>query len=104
MNLLIVLAAILVSIFIFLLLMNFNYREIRLIINKVESQTGHILKKMNRTKSNEDLKLLFEEQNGINIFGFKIKSLEGLFLLRIVLSISFLIFFIVFGLFLEKNF
>src|SRR3972149_5258890 len=104
MNLLIAVAAVLVSIFIFLLLINFNYRKVRLIINKVEIQTGYILKKMNQRKSNEDLKLLFEEQNGINIFGFKIKSLEGLFLLRVVLSLSFLVFFIVFGFFLEKNF
>ncbi|MBA7688110.1 hypothetical protein ES703_96586 [subsurface metagenome] len=59
---------------------------------------------MNKTKLSEDLELLFEEQNFIKIFGFKIKSLEGLFLLRVILSLSFLIFFIVFGFFLGKNF
>ncbi|MBU4314026.1 MAG: hypothetical protein KJ821_04455, partial [Actinobacteria bacterium] len=59
---------------------------------------------MNKTKLSEDLELLFGEQNGVNIFGFKIKSLEGLFLLRVILSLSFLIFFIVFVFFLGKNF
>jgi len=104
MNLLIVMVSVLFSIFIFLLFVNINYKKVRIIINKAEIQTGHILKKMNRRKSDEDLKLLFEEQSGINIFGFKIKSLEGLFLLRIVFSLSFLVFFIVFGFFIEKNF
>lgn len=104
MNLLIVVTAVLVSVFIFLLFINFSYKKSRLIIEKIETRTGYILKKMNKTKLSEDLELLFEEQNCINIFGFKIKSLEGLFLLRVILSLSFLIFFIVFGFFLGKNF
>ncbi|MBC8388071.1 MAG: type II secretion system F family protein [Actinobacteria bacterium] len=104
MNLLIVVIAVLVSVFIFLLFINFSYKKSRLIIEKIETRTGYILKKMNKTKLSEDLELLFEEQNCINIFGFKIKSSEGLFLLRVILSLSFLIFFIVFGFFLGKNF
>jgi len=104
MNLLIVVIAVLVSVFVFLLFINFSYKKSRSIIEKIETRTGYILKKMNKTKLSEDLKLLFEEQNGVNIFGFKIKSLEGLFLLRVILSLSFLIFFIVFGFFLGKNF
>ncbi|MBU4483393.1 MAG: type II secretion system F family protein [Actinomycetia bacterium] len=104
MNLLIVVTAVLVSVFIFLLFINFSYKKSRLIIEKIETRTGYILKKMNKTKLSEDLELLFGEQNGVNIFGFKIKSLEGLFLLRVILSLSFLIFFIVFVFFLGKNF
>ena len=104
MNLLIVVTAVLVSVFVFLLFINFSHKKSRLIIEKIETRTGYILKKMNKTKLSKDLELLFEEQNFINIFGFKIKSLEGLFLLRVILSLSFLIFFIVFGFFLGKNF
>lgn len=104
MNLLLVVIAVLVSVFVFLLFINFSYKKSRLLIEKIETRTGYILKKMNKTKLSEDLELLFEEQNFIKIFGFKIKSLEGLFLLRVILSLSFLIFFIVFGFFLGKNF
>jgi len=96
--------AILVSVFVFLLFINFSYKKSRLIIEKIETRTGYILKKMNKTKLSEDLELLFEEQNEVNIFGFKIKSLEGLFLLRVTLSLSFFIFFIVFGVFFGRNF
>lgn len=104
MNLLLVVIAVLVSVFVFLLFINFSYKKSRLLIEKIETRTGYILKKMNKTKLSEDLELLFEEQNFIKIFGFKIKSLEGLFLLRVILSLSFLTFFIVFGFFLGKNF
>jgi len=104
MNFLVIIAAALVSIFIFLLLINFNHKNLSLVINKMEIQAGYIYKKMNKTKSDKDLKLLFEEQNGTNIFGIKIKSLEGLFLLRVILSVSFLIIFIFFGFFLGENF
>jgi len=104
MNLLIVVVAVLVSIFVFFLIINFDYKNARLIVNAVETRTGYILKKMNKTKLNEDLKLLLEEQSGISILGFKIKSLEGLFLLRVILSLSFFIFFILSGFFLGKNF
>ncbi len=104
MNLLIAVTAVLVSIFTFLLLMNFSYKDGRLIVNTVKVQAGYILRRISKTKLSEDLELLFEEQNGVNIFGFKIKSLEGLFLLRVILSLSFFIFFIVFGFFLGKNF
>jgi len=104
MNLLLVVIAVLVSVFVFLLFINFSYKKSRLLIEKIETRTGYILKKMNKTKLSEDLELLFEEQNFIKIFGFKIKSLEGLFLLRVILSLNFLIFFIVFGFFLGKNF
>ena len=104
MNLLIVVVAVLVSIFVFFLIINFDYKNARLIVNTVETRTGYILKKMNKTRLSEDLKLLLEEQGGINIFCFKIKSLEGLFLLRVILSLSFFIFFILSGFFLGKNF
>ena len=80
MNFLVIIAAALVSIFIFLLLINFNHKNLSLVINKMEIQAGYIYKKMNKTKSDKDLKLLFEEQNGTNIFGIKIKSLEGFIL------------------------
>jgi len=104
MNLLIVVVAVLVSIFVFFLIINFDYKNARLIVNTVETRTGYILKKMNKTKLSDDLKLLLEEQSGISILGFKIKSLEGLFLLRVILSLSFFIFFILSGFFLGKNF
>ena len=104
MNSLVAVVAVLVSIFIFFLIMNFDYKNARLIVNAVETRTGYILKKMSKTKLSEDLKLLLEEQNGISILGFKIKSLEGLFLFRVILSLSFFIFFILSGFFLGKNF
>jgi len=104
MNFIIILTAILVSVFIFLLFISFKYEDSRLIIKSFEARTGFILKRLNKTKLSENLKLLFEEQNGINILGFKIKTLEGLFLLRIILSLSFFISFIILGFFLGKTF
>src|SRR4030065_574406 len=103
MNLLVTITAILISIFIFLLLINLNHKNVSLVINKMEIQAGYIYKKINRIKSDEDLKLLFEEQNGTNIFGIKIRSLEGLFLFRIILSLSFFLIFSFLGFFLGKN-
>jgi tight adherence protein C len=103
-NFLIVLVSVLISVFIFLFLIKFSYKDTRLIIGAIESRTENIVKKYSRNKLNEDLKLLFKEQNGVKVFCFKIKSLEGLFLLRIILSLSFFIFILIIGFFLKKNF
>jgi len=104
MNLAIVIAAILVSVFIFLFFIKFNYKDARLIINVIGARAENVVRRFNKTRLSDDLKLLFEEQNGFNVFGFRIKSLEGLFLLRIILSLSFLVFFTMLGFFLGKNF
>ncbi len=104
MNLLVIPTAILISVFTFFLSTSVNYRNSRLIFKRIETRTGNIFKKLKKTKLSEDLKILFNEQEGIRVLGFKIKSIEGLFLLRIFLSISFLIFFIVLGFLLGKNF
>ncbi len=104
MNLLIIIVSTLISIFMFLFFKEINHKNTRLIINTVESRAENFIKKFNKTNINEDLKLLLEEQSGINVFGFRIKSLDGLLLLKIIFSLSFLIFFIAFGFFLRKNF
>jgi tight adherence protein C len=104
MNLLIIPTAVLISVFTFLLSINISNRGSKLIFEKIETRTRNIFKKIKRTKLSEDLKVLFEEQKGIRVLGFRIKSLEGLFLLRIFLSISLLIVFIVLGFLLGKNF
>lgn len=103
MNLLTILTAILVSIFTFMLLVNFNYKNVRLVFNTFENRAENAVKKFNRVRLSDDIKLLFEEQNRVAILGVKIKSIEGLFLLKIIFSLSFLIFFIVFGFFFGKN-
>jgi len=103
-NFLIVLVPVLISVFIFLFLMKFSYKDTRLVIDTIESRTEKIVKKYSRNKLNEDFKLLLKEQNGIKVFCFEIKSLEGLFLLRVVLSLSFFIFILMIGFFLKKNF
>jgi len=104
MNFIIIVTAFFISVFIFLLFISFKHEDSRLIIKSFEARTGFIFKRLNKTKLSENLKLLFEEQNGIKILGFKIKTLEGLFLLRIVLPLSFFVSFIIMGFFLKKIF
>lgn len=103
MNLLIISTAILISIFIFLFLINFNYKRARLIFNTFENRAENVISRLNKTRLSDDIKLLFEEEVRVNVFGIRIKSIEGLFLLRIILSLSFLIFFVVFGFLWKKN-
>ncbi|MEA2016300.1 MAG: type II secretion system F family protein [Actinomycetota bacterium] len=103
MSLWIIFIAVLTSIFVFLVIVSFDYRDARVIINTAETQTGKFLRKISKNKLNEDLSLLLEEQNGIRVLAFKIKSLEGLFLLRIILSLSFFLLIIISGFLLSKN-
>jgi len=83
---------------------SFSHKDVQLIINAAEKRTDKFFKKINKNKVNEDLKLLFEEQNGVRVFIFNIKSLEGLFLLRIILSLSFFLLVIISGFLLNRNF
>jgi Flp pilus assembly protein TadB len=103
MKLIIILTAILISIFIFLFLINFNYKGAHLIFNKFENRAENVIGRFNKIRSDDDAKLFFEEEGRVNIFGMRVKSIEGLFLLRIISSLSFLIFFIIFGFLWKKN-
>ena len=51
MNLLLVVIAVLVSVFVFLLFINFSYKKSRLLIEKIETRTGYILKKNEQNKA-----------------------------------------------------
>jgi len=89
---------------VFLFLINFNYKDARLVFDTLESRAEDAISRFNKAGSeDDDIKLLFEEEGSINIFGVRVKSIEGLFLLRIISSISFLIFLIVFGFLWKKN-
>ena len=103
MNLIIILIAILISVFMFLFLINFNYKDARLVFDTLESRAEDAISKFNKAGLDDDIKLLFEEEGSVNIFGVRVKSIEGLFLLRIISSISFLIFLVVFGFLWKKN-
>ena len=70
----------------------------------MEGRAGSFLHKRNRPKESKDIELMFEENKTINIVGVKIRSIEGLFLFRIIISLSFLIFFNIFGILFDKNF
>ncbi len=104
MNLSIISMAILISVFIFLLLIKFSHKDARLVINLIESRTKNTVRKYSKNKLSEDLKLLFKEKGEVKVFFFRVKSLEGLFLLKIVFSLSFFVFIIATGFFLKKNF
>lgn len=104
MNLLVILIAALISIFLFIFFIKFDYKDSQLIVRAIEAQTGKVVRKFDNNKLSEDLELLFREQNGTSVFGFRVKSLERLFLLKIIFSLSFFISVIILGFFLEKNF
>jgi len=103
MNLWVMFIAILISVFIFIILVSFGRKDSQLIINTAETKTGKFFKKISKNKENEDLKILFEEQNGTRVLIFNIKSLEGLFLLRIILSLSFFLLVIISGFLLDRS-
>jgi len=103
MNLWVMFIAILISVFIFIILVSFGRKDSQLIINTAETKTGKFFKKISKNKENEDLKILFEEQNGTRVLIFNIKSLEGLFLLRIILSLSFFLSVIISGFLLDRS-
>ena len=104
MNYIIILLSVLISVFVLLFLFNFRSSSYRSALEKIEGRAGSFLYKGNRSNENKDIKLMFEENKTINIVGAKIRSLEGLFLFRIIISLSFLILFNIFGILFDKNF
>ncbi len=104
MNYIIILLSVLISVFVLLFLFNFKSSSYRSALEKIEGRAGSFLYKGNRSNENKDIKLMFEENKTINIVGAKIRSLEGLFLFRIIISLSFLILFNIFGILFDKNF
>ncbi len=104
MNYMIIFTSALISVFVILLLLSFKSSNPGLVLEKIEKHASSFLHKGNRSNKSKDIKLLFDENKIISIFGVKIKSIEGLFLFRTIISLSFLIFFNIFGILFNKNF
>ncbi len=104
MNYIIIILSILISVFVLLFIVNFNSSNSRFVLEKIENRASRFLDKGNILNKSKDINLMFEENKALSIFGVKIKSVEGLFLFRLILSLSFLIFFNIFGILFDKNF
>lgn len=100
----IIFISLLISVFAILVLVNFKSANSKFVLEKIEKRAGSFLYKGNRFKKSKDIQLIFEENKTISIFWIKIKSIEGLFLFRIIISLSFLILFNIFGILFDKNF
>ena len=51
----------------------------------------------------ENVELLMDENEGLKIFGFKIRTIENFFILRIIFSISIFLVIIILGYYFNKN-
>ena len=94
----------LASFFVFLLIVNVNSSDLKIVLKRVEGRSRNLFKRRIKTGFGNDLKFLMDEEGSVKIFGFSIGSLESLFLLKITLASSFFIIFILIGFLLEKNF
>ena len=104
MSLIIILLSILISVFIFLFFFNSRQLHAKALIKRIENYTCNITVKNKRNTGYLKYKFFLEERNLINILGIRIKTIEGLFVFRFFLSLSFLIFIIIIGFFSGNNF
>jgi len=104
MSLMIILLSILISVFIFLFFFNSRQLHAKSLIKRIENYTCNITVKNKRNTGYLKHKFFLEERNLINILGVRIKTIEGLFVFRFFLSLSFLIFIIIVGFFSGNNF
>jgi len=101
---LIIIVSLLTSAFVFLFFFNSRQIHMKSLMKKIENYTNNITSKNNKNTEQLRYKFFLKERKIIKILGIRIKTIEGLFVFKIFLSISSLIFIIIFGFFMEKNF
>jgi tight adherence protein C len=104
MNWVLLLLSFLVSIFIFFSLFNSRHVKAKSLLKRIENYTSNIFNKKESSKESNTIKLFLEERGSSRIFGVNISTLEGLFIFRVMLSLSSAITFLALGFFISKNF
>ena len=104
MKIIIISISILTTVFVFLTFTSINSSNLKKILKRLEKHKNGFNVKKRSKGIYDDLRFLIEEWGSIKIFKVEIKSIEGLFLLRIILAISSLIIFVFTGFLLGKNF
>jgi len=74
------------------------------LMRKIENYTNNITSKNNKNAEQLKHKFFLKERKIIKILGIRINTIEGLFVFKLFLSISSLIFIIIFGFFIGNNF
>ncbi len=100
MSLIIILISLLISAFVFLFFFNSRQIHTKSLMKKIENYTSNITLKKNKNTEHLRHKFFLEERKIIKILGIRIKTIEGLFVFKLFLSISSLIFIIIFGFFI----
>ncbi len=104
MSLIIILISLLISAFVFLFFFNSRQIHTKSLMKKIENYTSNITLKKNKNTEHLRHKFFLEERKIIKILGIRIKTIEGLFVFKVFLSLSSLIFIIIFGFFMGNNF
>jgi Flp pilus assembly protein TadB len=104
MNWVLLILSFLVSIFIFFCFFNSGHIKTKSLVKRIENYTSNIINKKEISRRLNKIHLFLEERGSTKIFGVNIKSLEGLFIFRVMLSLSSAIILLAFGFFINKNF
>ena len=104
MSLIIILISVLISVFVFLFFFNSRQIHMKSLMRKIENYTNNITSKNNRNSEHLKYKFFLNERKIIKILGVRIKTIEGLFVFKLFLSLSSLILIIIFGFFIGNNF
>jgi len=103
MQIAITLLSILIFTFMFLTFLFSRQLNMHIIFRKIEGINKNFSANYGKPKFYEDLQLLMEHENGIEVFRIKIKSIENILVLRILLSSAFFIFLNLLGVVLHQN-
>lgn|GEM_PF-978941 len=104
MSLAVILISLLISVFVFLFFFNSRQIHIKSLMRKIENYTINITSKNNKNTEQLRHKFFLKERKIIKILGIRIETVEGLFVFKLFLSVSSLIFIIIFGFFIGNNF
>ena len=100
----IILISLLISVFVFLFFFNSRQINMKSLMRKIENYTNNVTSKNNKNAEQLKHKFFLKERKIIKILGIRINTIEGLFVFKLFLSISSLIFIIIFGFFIGNNF
>jgi len=103
-SLAVILISLLISVFVFLFFFNSRQIHIKSLMRKIENYTINITSKNNKNTEQLRHKFFLKERKIIKILGIRIETVEGLFVFKLFLSVSSLIFIIIFGFFIGNNF
>ena len=104
MNWILFILSIVTSFFIFLCFFNARNIRVRSLIKRIENYADNFSIGKEKYSKTSQIKLFLDGRGFVKVFGVRIESTSGLFVLRIILSVTALVVFPILGFFTGKNF